>query len=140
MANFFVLGTVDAKKKEKAAFGNMFSKINVYDDKAAASLPASLANFSSASNPKVFFDVSIGGRPIGRIVMELFAKTTPKTAANFLSLCKGDAGMASTGVPKHFKGSSFHRVISGFMIQGGDFTNHNGTGGLGFFDSVLCRP
>lgn len=62
--------------------------------------------------------------------MLLYADTVPKTAQNFLTLCKGDSkSRASTGQPLHYKGSTFHRVIPDFMIQGGDFTRGNGTGG-----------
>jgi len=81
------------------------------------------------SNPKVFFDVTIGGSPAGRIVFELFADTVPKTAENFRALCTGEKGMGKSGKPLHFKSSSFHRIIPNFMIQGGDFTRGNGTGG-----------
>merc|ERR1712170_134393 len=80
-------------------------------------------------NPVVFFDVTIGGQAAGRITMELYADKTPKTAENFRALCTGEKGVGKSGKPLHFKGSSFHRVIPGFMCQGGDFTRGNGTGG-----------
>jgi peptidylprolyl isomerase len=81
------------------------------------------------TNPKVFFDITIGGEPAGRIVMELRADVTPKTAENFRALCTGEQGVGKAGKPLHYKGSAFHRVIPDFMCQGGDFTRGNGTGG-----------
>ena len=77
----------------------------------------------------VFFDVSIGGSGVGRIVFELFYETTPKTCENFRALCTGEKGVGTSGKALHYKGSPFHRVIPGFMAQGGDFTRQNGTGG-----------
>ncbi|GMN35795.1 hypothetical protein TIFTF001_005526 [Ficus carica] len=81
------------------------------------------------SNPKVYFDIAIGGSPAGRVVMELYADTTPRTAENFRALCTGEKGTGRSGKPLHYKGSTFHRIIPGFMCQGGDFTAGNGTGG-----------
>lgn len=81
------------------------------------------------ANPQVFFDISIGGKPVGTITFELFADVVPKTAENFRALCTGEKGVGRSGKPLHFKGSQFHRIIPGFMCQGGDFTRGNGTGG-----------
>lgn len=80
-------------------------------------------------NPKVFFDISIGGEAAGRIVFELFNDAAPQTAENFRALCTGEKGEGIAGVPLHYKGSAFHRIIPQFMCQGGDFTRGNGTGG-----------
>ncbi|KAL2915800.1 peptidyl-prolyl cis-trans isomerase cpr6 [Polyrhizophydium stewartii] len=73
--------------------------------------------------------MTLGGRPLGRIVMELYADVCPRTTANFAALCRGDGVSAVSGVKLAYKGSTFHRVIKGFMIQGGDFTRGDGTGG-----------
>eukprot|EP00197_Chlamydomonas_leiostraca_P007996 CAMPEP_0202864150 /NCGR_PEP_ID=MMETSP1391-20130828/4504_1 /ASSEMBLY_ACC=CAM_ASM_000867 /TAXON_ID=1034604 /ORGANISM="Chlamydomonas leiostraca, Strain SAG 11-49" /LENGTH=172 /DNA_ID=CAMNT_0049543863 /DNA_START=64 /DNA_END=582 /DNA_ORIENTATION=+ len=80
-------------------------------------------------NPVVFFDIEADGAPLGRVTMELFADVVPKTAENFRALCTGEKGVGKAGKPLHYKGSTFHRVIPDFMLQGGDFTNGNGTGG-----------
>ena len=77
---------------------------------------------------RVFFDITIGGRPAGRIVFQLYAET-PRTSDNFRQLCTGEHGMGQSGRPLHYRGSSFHRIITNFMCQGGDFTRGNGTGG-----------
>src|SRR5262249_42480230 len=78
---------------------------------------------------RVFFDIEIGPRRAGRVVFELYDDIVPKTAENFRCLCTGEKGVGKAGKPLHFKGSLFHRVIKQFMIQGGDFTAGNGTGG-----------
>ncbi|KAI1303653.1 Peptidyl-prolyl cis-trans isomerase [Halotydeus destructor] len=85
----------------------------------------------AAPLPKVFFDVSADDKPLGRIEMELRSDVVPKTADNFLQLCTGQNGYG-------YKGSVFHRVIPNFMLQGGDFTNHNGTGGKSIYGTKFA--
>ncbi|KAE9009975.1 hypothetical protein PR001_g16301 [Phytophthora rubi] len=78
---------------------------------------------------RVYFDVSIGGPPAGRITFRLYPGL-PKTTENFRSLCTGERGLGrTTGQPLHYKKTPFHRIIKGFMLQGGDFSKRNGTGG-----------
>ncbi|KAF0909370.1 hypothetical protein E2562_035811 [Oryza meyeriana var. granulata] len=81
-------------------------------------------------NPHVFLDISIGGRAAERITFQLFSDVVPKTAENFRALCTGERGLgASTQKPLHFKGTNFHRILKGFMAQGGDFSRGDGRGG-----------
>ncbi|CAL8137852.1 unnamed protein product [Orchesella dallaii] len=80
--------------------------------------------------PRCYFDVEIGGISAGRVVFELFSNVAPRSAENFRGLCTGEYGIGkTTEKPLHFKGTVFHRVIKEFMIQGGDFSKQNGTGG-----------
>jgi peptidylprolyl isomerase len=82
------------------------------------------------NRPRVFFDVAVGNQPAGRIIMELYGDIVPKTVENFRALCTGEKGRGrKTNKPLHYKGTKFHRVIPGFMLQGGDFQRGDGTGG-----------
>ena len=78
---------------------------------------------------KAYFDIEIDGKPEGRIVFGMFGDTVPLTVDNFVKLCTGEMGTGKSGKPLHYKGSAFHRIIQGFMAQGGDFTLGDGRGG-----------
>merc|ERR1712002_394400 len=99
-----------------------------YSDLQATYKMTNTEESAQAPRPRVFFDVTIGEESIGRIVFELFNDVVPKTAENFRALCVGFKP-ENTSKNLHFKGSIFHRIIKDFMVQGGDFTNFNGTGG-----------
>jgi peptidyl-prolyl isomerase D len=81
------------------------------------------------NSPRVFFDITIGGRSAGTIQFVLRPDICPRTVENFRALCTGEKGMGQSGKPLHYKGCGFHRVIPQFMLQCGDFTTGDGRGG-----------
>ena len=91
----------------------------------------SLLQYGLSAMPRVtqtaWFDMSIGGEAAGRIRLGLFGEVTPATVANFVGLVRG--GSERNGRPLHYKGSRMHRIMPGFMLQGGDFTRGDGAGG-----------
>jgi len=119
------------KKKEKNMFAGMFEKVCMYDDKSTADV--NVVPNANGDNPHVFMDIKQEDNKLGRIVMQLYMDITPKTAGNFKALCTGDNKDKLT-----YKNSVFHRVISEFMIQGGDITNADGTGGKSIYGNTFA--
>ena len=116
----------EAAAKEKAAFGGLFAqkKADLYPDKAKQ-LPVAFDKHKDCA--RAWMDIKIGDQPAKRVEFELWRDTVPKTVENFLALCSGSKSTPEKKL--HFKGSTFHRIIKGFMAQGGDFTRGDGTGG-----------
>ena len=104
----------------------------------SAFLAVVMADTLETVTDKVYFDIEIDGEKTGRIVFGLFGDIVPKTAKNFATLCDGSAGVGNAGKPLHYKGSKFHRIIPGFMAQGGDFTAGNGTGGESIYGAKFA--
>ena len=118
-----------AKEKTAKSLYKKFLKTSLYEDKPAVEAPKEIPSEVNASNPKVYFNLKIGEDEVPkRVEFELFADRVPKTVENFRALCTGEKGGNL-----HYKNSIFHRVIKGFMMQGGDFENANGTGGSSIY-------
>jgi len=124
-----------ASKKEAGAFKKFFAQ-GVYNEKDApkeAPVSADALPKFDQENAQTYFDMTIGtegeeGYEKGRVVFELFTKKVPKTAENFRALCTGEKGEKY-----HYKGNKSHRIINGFMLQAGDTTMGNGTGGISIY-------
>ena len=120
----------DAKEADWAAKGKLLEKypersdFDAWLDKQCQKTKD--AALTVRSNPKCFFDIAIGDNKPGRIIMQIRKDVVPKTADNFIQLCTGQAGYG-------YKGCPFHRVIPGFMCQGGDVTSGDGTGGVSIY-------
>ena len=125
-------GRTKATAKEKNAFAKFFQD-GVYNEKAGAPTKHYALPKFKQDNVQTFFDITIGeegqeGYEKGRVVFEVFSKDVPKTAENFRAICTGEKGK-----PCHYEGVKFHRIIKGFMMQGGDTTAGNGTGGVSIY-------
>lgn len=121
---------MDGSDERRSSAEGAGTEVAVDEPRPAVAVEDGEAATRPQANPKCFLDVSIGGELEGRILIELFSDVVPKTAENFRALCTGEKGIGpNTGVPLHFKGSCFHRVIKSFMIQGGDISAGDGTGG-----------
>ena len=103
----------------------MFTKLNEkYVNPPSGFLPP------IGTGPKVYMDIDINGELLGKITFQLFADKAPLAAENFRALCTGEKGRSTISSKMlHYKGCMFHRIVPGFVIQGGDFTKFNGTGG-----------
>mmetsp|Transcript_8964 Transcript_8964/g.13386 ORF Transcript_8964/g.13386 Transcript_8964/m.13386 type:complete len:194 (-) Transcript_8964:31-612(-) len=92
-----------------------------------------LVSLALASKPEitnvVYFDLAIQNKDVGRVIFGLYGKDAPKTVQNFRGLCTGEYGKNAERIPLHYSGSHFHRIIPGFVVQGGDFIKGNGKGG-----------
>ncbi|XP_068535428.1 ranBP2-like and GRIP domain-containing protein 4 isoform X2 [Anas acuta] len=110
-----------------ANFKNVFESCQRSISKLKNRLPEGL---SKDTNPVVYFEVSADDKPLGCVTMELFSNIVPRTAENFRALCTGEKGFG-------FKNTRFHRIVTDFVCQGGDITNHDGTGGRSIYGDAF---
>jgi cyclophilin family peptidyl-prolyl cis-trans isomerase len=90
-------------------------------------------------NPKVYLEINIGSKSLGRVTFELYKDITPLTAENFRGLCTGEYGAGKEKKRKlHYKGNKFHRIIDGFVMQGGDIENGDGSGGESIYGKTFA--
>lgn len=87
--------------------------------------------------PYVFLDIAIAGAPAGRLICELYSDAVPRTVENFRCLITGERGQGRRGKPLHYRGCLFHRIVPNFVIQGGDITHQDGTGGESIFGQTF---
>ena len=128
------LNLLDQRKQEYTKSSKIyksFFKSNLYEDKENNVNNLPVPKIFDPENVRVFFDISIGNEFPKRVEFELFSKKLPITTENFRALCTGEK--STENLKLHFKNSIFHRVIKGFMMQGGDFENANGTGGSSIY-------
>lgn len=123
-------------------FGKVKNRISVLLEMSSHSVDRKLKedgdNEAVVERPRCFFDISLGGLSIGRIVFELFRDIAPRTVENFRCLCTGEKGVGiTTGKRLHYKNAIFHRVVKDFMIQSGDFSAGNGTGGESIYGGTF---
>jgi len=131
------MGVVKSLEKQGGSGGETRQKCWIQDCGMLGGRSA--APSAGGSSTQCFFDITIGGAPAGRITFNMYDDVTPKTCANFRALCRGDSKKRTKkGQKLHYKGSGFHRVIKEFMLQGGDFTAHNGTGGESIYGETFA--
>lgn len=122
----------DGDEKVTAKYENSIDNLNKAVEEMVSKKHEVLIG-KAAKCPRVYFDMTMDGEDAGRIVMILRGDCVPKTVKNFRELCKGWKGEDGKDEEFGYAGSSFHRVIPGFMCQGGDFTAGNGTGGKSIY-------